>query len=155
MNLFDLMEMFSIGRLLVKGPRMGTWRGQSKSIPKDLVCLNNLKLYSRIPLNILRRKTSNMVDKDFEAKVSVTCKANDRGGIDIEIGHTENIQIENAAMIMASAISLVVKSVNLKDGIRDYELIEQVINYLNDEFASTTSFQDAKLIYKKQNYEEN
>lgn len=96
-----------------------------------------------------------MVNKDFEAKVSVTCKANDRGGVDISISHTENIQIESATMIMASAIALAIKGVNLKDGIRDYELMERVINYLNSEFASIESFSDAKLIYKKQNDEKN
>lgn len=90
-----------------------------------------------------------MENDKFIAKVFVTCEQNDRGGIDINIGHTENIELENATMILASAISLAVKTINQKDGMRDYELMEKVVNYLNHEFASTESFSDAKLIYKK------
>jgi hypothetical protein len=90
-----------------------------------------------------------MENNKFLAKVNVVCEQNDRGGLDISIGHTENIELENATMILASAISLAVKTINQKDGMRDYELMEQVIKYLNHEFTSTESFSDAKLIYKK------
>jgi hypothetical protein len=90
-----------------------------------------------------------MENNKLMAKVSVTFEQNDRGGVDIRIFHTENIGLENATMILASAIALAVKTVNQKDGMRDYELMEKVVDYLNHEFASTESFSDAKLIYKK------
>jgi hypothetical protein len=90
-----------------------------------------------------------MDKKKFEGKVSVHFESNDRDGLDLKVLHTGNITIEEAAKVLVGGISLIIKSVNQKEGIRDYQLMEEVIELLNHEFTSITSFQDATLIYKK------
>jgi len=101
--------------------------------------------------NNLIRKMNN---KGFQGSVNVHFELNDKNGLDFKLFHTENITIEEAAKVLVGGISLIIKSVNQKEGIRDYELMKEVIDLLNHEFTSITSFQDATLIYKKQNKNE-
>jgi hypothetical protein len=90
-----------------------------------------------------------MNNKKFEGYVTVHFESNNKDGFDFKLFHTENITIEEAAKVLVGGISLIIKSVNQKEGIRDYELMKEVIDLLNYEFTSITAFEDATLIYKK------
>jgi hypothetical protein len=47
--------------------------------------------------------------------------------------------------MLAAGISLLVKAGHKKGDIEDYKLIEKVVEYLNNEFVSTDSFEDATI----------
>jgi len=87
-----------------------------------------------------------MKNKKFEGKVIVHFESNNKDGFDFKVLHTENITIEEAAKVLVGGISLIIKGVNQKEGIRDYQLMEKVIELLNRNFVSVTSFEDATFI---------
>jgi hypothetical protein len=55
----------------------------------------------------------------------------------------EKLTITHTTMMLAAGISLLVKAGHKKGEVVDHILIERVINYLNNEFVSTDSFEDA------------
>ena len=50
--------------------------------------------------------------------------------------------------LMVEGISLLIKLSDEKEGTKDYELMEEVIEHLNNNFISISSFDDAKIINK-------
>jgi hypothetical protein len=57
------------------------------------------------------------------------------------------IPLVDAAHILAAGISLIIKSCNkYENGKKDYELIKEIIDHLNNEFVSTEAFEDVKAI---------
>lgn len=62
----------------------------------------------------------------------------------IEIGYGENkLNTEDTAMILAQGIALLIKATPKTDVIsKDYEVMERIIKYLNDEFISNESFKN-------------
>lgn len=60
------------------------------------------------------------------------------------------ISIRDQAHILASGISLLIKSCSKFDsGIKDYELIKEIIEHINHEFTSTDSFYDVTSLENK------
>lgn len=57
----------------------------------------------------------------------------------------EKLSLKEVTHVLVSAVSLLVKSCKNEDSeIKDYELMSEVIQHLNHEFSSVTSFSDAK-----------
>lgn len=72
------------------------------------------------------------------------------GKMNVTIGFPSfqpQLTLEETAIALASGISLLVKGCSEDTGIKDFELMEKVVGYLNDEFIKVDSFGDAK-IYK-------
>ena len=92
--------------------------------------------------------------KKFKGQVNVLFESNNKDGFDFKVAHTQNISIEEAAKVLVSGIALIIKCINQKEGIRDYQLMKEVIDLLNHEFASITAFEDATLTQKNQNENE-
>jgi hypothetical protein len=70
-----------------------------------------------------------------------------RNKMNVEVGFPSNqakVSVNDAAYILASGISLLVKTCN-NAGMKDHNLLSGVIQYLENEFASVTSFSDGKL----------
>ena len=58
----------------------------------------------------------------------------------------EKLSVKESTHILVSGISLLIKSCsNNQNGIKDYELIKEVIEHLNLEFTSINSFNDLKM----------
>lgn len=57
----------------------------------------------------------------------------------------EKLTITHTTMMLAAGISLLVKAGHKKGEVEDYKLIEKVVEYLNNEFVSTDSFEDATI----------
>jgi len=58
----------------------------------------------------------------------------------------EKIPLNIAAHMLASGISLIIKGCNSSDlGIKDYELMKEIMDHLNSEFSSTKSFEDIEI----------
>jgi hypothetical protein len=47
--------------------------------------------------------------------------------------------------MLAAGISLLIKAGHKQEDFKDYEMLEKVIGYLNNEFVSTDSFEDATI----------
>lgn len=57
----------------------------------------------------------------------------------------EKLSLKEVTHVLVSAVSLLIKSCKNEDSeIKDYELMSEVIQHLNSEFSSVTSFSDAK-----------
>lgn len=83
----------------------------------------------------------------LEFDVVVSAKLNVNTGLaDIVISlpaEQENLSVSETAHMLISAVSLLVKSCNNADvGIKDYELLKEVVDHLHEEFASTISFEN-------------
>jgi hypothetical protein len=59
------------------------------------------------------------------------------------------LSLKEMAHMFAGGISLCVKLCEDEGVMKDYELMQTVINHLNDEFISLNSFRDAELIDKR------
>jgi hypothetical protein len=57
----------------------------------------------------------------------------------------ELISVKEATMILAAGMSLLIKAGHKKGDIKDYEMLEMIVGYLNSEFVSTNSFEDATI----------
>ena len=55
------------------------------------------------------------------------------------------ISVKNSTGILAAAISLLIKAGHKSGEIKDYELLETIIEYMKSEFTSTESFEDAEI----------
>lgn len=54
--------------------------------------------------------------------------------------------IRDAAHLLIAGASLLVKACSKKDvGIKDYELVSELVNHLTSEFSSTDSYEDIKI----------
>lgn len=69
-----------------------------------------------------------------------------RSYFDIEFPkNQELLSVREATMILASGISLLIKAGHKKGDVKDYEILEMIVGYLNSEFVSTESFEDATI----------
>lgn len=85
--------------------------------------------------------------ENFNFSVTVNVKG-DNGRADVTIQfprHQPSLTVAETAIILASGVSLLIKSCEKTDGMTDVELMKMVIDYLNDQFVDTTSFSDAKV----------
>ena len=57
----------------------------------------------------------------------------------------EKLTIKHTTMMLAAGISLLIKAGHKQENFKDYEMLETVIGYLNNEFVSTDSFEDATI----------
>ena len=52
------------------------------------------------------------------------------------------IGVETSTMILAGGIALLIKAGHNRGDIKDYELLERIVTYLQSEFVSNDSFKD-------------
>ena len=57
----------------------------------------------------------------------------------------ELLSIKESTMILAAGMSMLIKAGQKRGDIKDYELLEHVIDYMKSEFISTESFEDATI----------
>jgi hypothetical protein len=56
----------------------------------------------------------------------------------------KSLSIRESVHMLTAGISLIIKgSSQIKSGMKDYELLEEVIKHLNDDFISVKSYDDA------------
>jgi hypothetical protein len=89
-----------------------------------------------------------------EVKISVIASQGlkpNTTNITIEYGHSQPyLNVVDSANLLIAGASLLVKSCSKYDlGIKDYELLEQLVNHLVNEFVSTSSYEDAKVKIKQ------
>lgn len=88
--------------------------------------------------------------KNLEITVSINVHGDGRN--DVYIGFPkgqEKVSVQDAAHMLAAGINLLVKSCNNHDvGISDHELQTEIIEHMNNEFASTRSYYDAEILDK-------
>lgn len=58
----------------------------------------------------------------------------------------KKLDFKSQAHILTSGIMLITKLVNETSEIKDYQLMKEIIDHMNSEFVSLTSFSDAKII---------
>ena len=89
-----------------------------------------------------------------KAEIRVICTKREDGRMNIDIAFPKEqlpITHKSSAMMLASGINLLVRSCSQIDSeLKDYELLEEVIDYMKSEFVSTDSYND--LMYKKENF---
>lgn len=84
-----------------------------------------------------------------DISLTITVKEQPDGRAGVVLGYPENqerLSVSDMARILASGISLCVKLAPEDGTVKDYELMQEVIDYLNNEFISLESFSDATLI---------
>ena len=57
----------------------------------------------------------------------------------------ELLSVREATMILAAGMSMLIKAGHKNGDIKDYEMMEHVIDYMKSEFVSTESFEDATI----------
>jgi hypothetical protein len=57
----------------------------------------------------------------------------------------ELLSIKESTMILAAGMSMLIKAGHKRGDIKDYEMLEHVIDYMKSEFISTESFEDATI----------
>lgn len=67
-----------------------------------------------------------------------------------QVEDTQKLSFREMSHVLVGGISLLVKLVEQTGEMKDYELMEEVINHLNKEFVSLKSFADAKIIEGKE-----
>lgn len=78
--------------------------------------------------------------------VSIETDENELAKITVTQVDGDNVlTYEDMARCLAGGIALLVKMVK-EDGMEDYVVMKNIIDYLNSEFVSNTSFADAKRI---------
>lgn len=85
------------------------------------------------------------MENNYDLNVTVNIKG-DGGRTNVTIGfphHQPSLTVEQTALILASGIALLIKGCASTDGMTDFELMESVIGYLNEQFIDTKSFSDA------------
>lgn len=63
------------------------------------------------------------------------------------------LTIRQMARVLGGGLSLLVKMIDQTGEMKDYELMKEIIDHLNDEFVSSTNFADATLIQKEKKSE--
>jgi hypothetical protein len=82
-----------------------------------------------------------------ELTVAVTYRREDeRNYFDISFPKgQELLSVKETTMILAAGMSLLIKAGHKKGDVKDYEMLEMIVGYLNSEFVSTDSFEDATI----------
>ena len=80
-------------------------------------------------------------------EITVAVQPNDKpNGYNVQLLFDKNqrlLSVQQCTHILISAVALLVKSCEKADvGIKDHELIEEVMDHLNQEFLSTESHKD-------------
>jgi hypothetical protein len=81
-----------------------------------------------------------------EASITIKYKrGNDgRAYFDIQVPKDQRgLGVEDSTMILSAGISLLIKAGHKRGDVKDYELLEKVIEYMRSEFVSTDSFEDS------------
>jgi len=80
------------------------------------------------------------------AEISVICEKRVDNRMNINIAFPKEqpiLSIKSSVMMLASGINLLIRSLpNSESGIKEYELIKEVINYMESEFINSNSFND-------------
>ena len=85
------------------------------------------------------------MDNTVFVTVSITSEGRKRNVAITFPSQQEKMSVRETSHILASGISLMIKTCSINDtGIKDYQLIEEVIEHLRMEFSSIESFNDAK-----------
>jgi len=93
----------------------------------------------------MERKTTEINDDDIAVFVRARPETEK---LNIDIGYlTERvIPIDQLAHLLASGIGVCIKSCTYNDmGIKDYELVEDIINHITQEFASVRAYNDTEV----------
>jgi hypothetical protein len=82
-----------------------------------------------------------------ELTIAVTWRREDRTNyFDIKFPKDQELlSIKESTMILAAGISMLIKAGHKRGDIKDYEMLEYVIDYMKSEFVSTESFEDATI----------
>jgi hypothetical protein len=76
--------------------------------------------------------------------IVVNKRIDNRNYIDIKFPTgQELVGVEYTTMTLAAGISLLIKAGHKRGDVKDYELLEKVIEYMRSEFVSTDSFEDS------------
>lgn len=81
-----------------------------------------------------------------KASITVNYKIGDDGRayFDIQVPKDQRgLGVDASTMMLSAAISLLIKAGHNRGDIKDHELLEKVITYLQSEFVSNDSFNDA------------
>ncbi len=93
----------------------------------------------------MKRKTTEINDDDIAVFVRARPETEK---LNIDIGYlTETvIPIDQLAHLLAAGIGVCIKSCTYNDmGIKDYELVEEIINHITQEFASVRAYNDIEV----------
>ena len=82
-----------------------------------------------------------------ELTIAVTWRREDRTNyFDIKFPKDQELlSIKESTMILAAGISMLIKAGHKRGDIKDYEMLEYVIDYMKSEFVSTESFEDVTI----------
>jgi hypothetical protein len=84
-------------------------------------------------------------------KHQIIVTANIDEKVDIQIAQIDNekrLNFQEMSHVLVDAISLLIKLANEECEMKDYQLMEEVVEHLNHNFASTKAFNDAKIFTK-------
>ena len=84
--------------------------------------------------------------------VAVTLKSGTDNNQEVHVSYAPGeaqLTIVEMARILAGGLALCVRLTNNEGIKKDHELMREVIDYLNNEFVSLESFQDAQIIKNK------
>jgi hypothetical protein len=89
----------------------------------------------------------------MELNIVITAKIeNDNVGVEVKQIKMDDqeklLTFKEMCHLMVEGISLLIKLSEEKEGTKDYELMKEVIDHLNNNFISISSFDDAKIIEK-------
>jgi|APCry1669189000_1035189.scaffolds.fasta_scaffold01823_6 hypothetical protein len=75
---------------------------------------------------------------------------NNRSVVNIKFpANQKNMTLPDTIKVLSSGVALLIRGATKENcGMTDYELMNEVISYLNSEFVSSTNFNDVK-VYKK------
>lgn len=72
-----------------------------------------------------------------------------RAYFDIQVPKDQRgLGVEDSSMMLSAGIALLIKAGHNRGDIKDHELLEKVITYLQSEFISNDSFNDAFILPK-------
>ena len=86
-----------------------------------------------------------------KASITVNYKLGDDGRayFDIQVPKDQRgLGVDASTMMLSAAIALLIKAGHNRGDIKDHELLEKVVTYLQSEFISNDSFNDA-IIHSK------
>lgn len=91
---------------------------------------------------------------EYNLNVTVNLKKNgDRMDVTILFPRNQpSLTVTDSAIILASGLSLLIRSCSKTEGVTDAELMRNVVDFLNEQFINTDSFNDAKVfedVFKK------
>ena len=84
-----------------------------------------------------------------ENKLSITVNYRSDGNksyFDIQVPKEQRgLGVKDSAKILSGGIALLIKAGHSRGDFKDYEVLSEIINYLQNEFISNESFKDVKI----------